>query len=222
VQLKAVVGDLRKALEADAKAGARAVTRSIKAETDALKLELRGQVTGAGLGARLANTWRGKVYPEGRESLGSAGIVWTKAPSIIDAFERGALIRGRTGWLAIPLPAAPRRVLGTRVTPGNLEKAWNIRLRMVYRRGKPSLLVSELRASRGKRGGFRAPTDAARRAGRGLASVPLFVLLPAVKAKKLLSVRQAGERALRRLPGRIVTAWNTQAANTIRERGLGR
>jgi hypothetical protein len=217
MDLKAVIGDLRKALAAEAEAGARAVTEAVRAEAEALKLELRSQVTGAGLGGRLANTWRSKLYPEGRESLGSAGVVWTKAPAIIDALERGGVIRGRTGWLAIPLPAAPRRVLGTRVTPGNLEKAWGIRLRMVYRRGKPSLLVGELRASRGRRGGFRPPTETSRRTGRGAVTVPLFVLVPSVKAKKLLSVKEAGDRALRRLPGRIVTAWNTQAARSIRE-----
>jgi hypothetical protein len=108
-------------------------------------------------------------------------------------------------------------VLGTRVTPGNLEKAWGIRLRMVYRRGKPSLLVGELRASRGRRGVFRPPTEASRRTGRGAVTVPLFVLVPAVKAKKLLSVKEAGDRALRRLPGRIVTAWNKQTARSIQE-----
>jgi hypothetical protein len=37
------------------------------------------------------------------------------------------------------------------------------------------------------------------------------------KAKKLLSLKEAGDRALRRLPGRIVTAWNKQAARSIRE-----
>jgi hypothetical protein len=88
---------------------------------------------------------------------------------------------------------------------------------MVYRPGKTPLLVGELRASSGRRGGFRAPTATARRSGRGLVSVPLFVLVPAVKAKKLLSVKEAGNRALARLPGRIVTAWNRQAARSIRE-----
>jgi hypothetical protein len=77
--------------------------------------------------------------------------------------------------------------------------------------------VGELRASRGRRGGFRPPTEASRRTGRGAVTVPLFLLVPAVKAKKLLNVKEAGERAMRRLPGRIVTAWNKQAARSIRE-----
>jgi hypothetical protein len=34
--------------------------------TDGLKTELRGQITSADLGSRLANTWLGEVYPKGR------------------------------------------------------------------------------------------------------------------------------------------------------------
>src|SRR5258705_452642 len=57
-----------------------------------LKEELRDQVRRAGLGNRLANTWRGTVYPRGASSIEAAAYVWTKAPKLIDAYWRGASI----------------------------------------------------------------------------------------------------------------------------------
>jgi hypothetical protein len=50
---------------------------------------LRGQVTGAGLGERLAKSWRGDLYPKGGMSINAAGFVYTKAPEIIGAFAYG-------------------------------------------------------------------------------------------------------------------------------------
>ncbi|MGH8262329.1 MAG: DUF6441 family protein [Steroidobacteraceae bacterium] len=57
-----------------------------------LKDELREQVVAAGMGARLAKTWRGKRFPESRPSINAAAYVWTRAPDIVDAFERGVPI----------------------------------------------------------------------------------------------------------------------------------
>ena len=45
-----------------------------------------------------------QVFPRAGQSLRPAGLVWTKVPNVIDAFERGALIRAEGGrkFLAIP------------------------------------------------------------------------------------------------------------------------
>lgn len=86
---------------------ARSVTSAMREVTDGLKTELRADVTDAGLGQRLANTWRGKTYPEGGISLEAASFVWSKAPNIVDAFDRGVTIKSNRGlWLAIPTPVA--------------------------------------------------------------------------------------------------------------------
>ncbi|HEY7598666.1 MAG TPA: DUF6441 family protein, partial [Candidatus Limnocylindrales bacterium] len=70
--------------------------------------ELRRPVTSAGLGQRLANSWRDKHYPN--QKLDAASLVHTKAPQIIRAFDKGAVIRSRRGrFLAIPTESAPRK-----------------------------------------------------------------------------------------------------------------
>jgi Family of unknown function (DUF6441) len=79
----AIQGDLQALLKAELRGAERAVTAGVRAATLGLKTELRAQVTGAGLGQRLANTWRSTVYPEGQQSLGAAGFVWSKAPNLI-------------------------------------------------------------------------------------------------------------------------------------------
>ena len=66
-----------------------------------LRTELRRQVTSAGLGQRLANSWRDRHYPN--QKLDAASLVYTKAPQIIRAFDNGAVIRSRRG----PFPRDP-------------------------------------------------------------------------------------------------------------------
>jgi hypothetical protein len=65
----AIQGSLSAYMAAEVRAGEKAVTAGVKQATDGLKLAMRRQVTSAGLGQRLANTWRGKVYPQGQVSL---------------------------------------------------------------------------------------------------------------------------------------------------------
>ncbi len=53
-----VEGSFKEAMTAEARRAARAVTFGIREATDGLKADLRRQITGAGLGERLARTWR--------------------------------------------------------------------------------------------------------------------------------------------------------------------
>jgi hypothetical protein len=79
-----------------------------KAAGQGLKTALHRQVGTAGLGQRLANSWRDKHYPNQR--LDAATLVYTNAPQIIRAFDEGAVIRSRRGrFLAIPTENAPRK-----------------------------------------------------------------------------------------------------------------
>ena len=78
------------------------------------------------------------------ESLNAAALVWSNAPVIIGAHDTGPLIRSKNGfWLAIPTPAAGKSTRGGRITPGEWERRTGLRLRFIYRRRGPSLLVAE-------------------------------------------------------------------------------
>lgn len=122
-----------------------AVTRGVFAAGLGLRDDWRGQVRASGLGSRLANTVRQADFPRSGTSLRAASLVWTKAPDILHAFDGGVLIRGKDGlWLAIPLPAAGVTGLGRqRITPWRWEQRTGMRLRFVYRRNGPSLLVAD-------------------------------------------------------------------------------
>ena len=94
--------DLRKAPAETEKDIERAVTSGMRDAADGLKQGLREDVVASGLGERLARTWRGKVFPEVGESADAAAYVWSKAPKLIDAFDRGVTIRPARGfWLAV-------------------------------------------------------------------------------------------------------------------------
>jgi hypothetical protein len=205
----ALSGSLRDLLAAELRGAERAVTTGVRRATDGLKAELRGQITGAGLGEKLARTWRGEVYPKGQQSLGAAGLVWSKAPGIVRVYEEGAVIRSQAGlFLAIPTPAAGRYGDGrTKITPGGFEQRTGLRLRFVYRQGAPSLLVAELRARGGRRGGFAVPSASMLRSGRALATVPIFILLPQVTQKRRLDVAGAARKWIARLPGLVLRSW---------------
>ena len=92
--------DLAAMMAAEIAAGERAVTAAVREAGAGLKLGWRGQITGAGLGARLANSIRSEVFPKAGASLNAAALVWSKAPVIIGAHDAGPLIRSKNGLLA--------------------------------------------------------------------------------------------------------------------------
>jgi hypothetical protein len=228
VRLVASLGaSLTRILEQEVYAGERAVTRGVRAETERLKAELRQQAVSAfgSRGRGIANAWRARMFPQSGESLGAAGIVWTKVPSIIDAFERGATIRARGGrYLAIPTGFnAPqgRRGRGMRVTPQQMVASRQAFLRP-FRSGRGFVWCLPVRQgeSVGRRrapliAGGMAEVATARRKGAAawqqalLAQgfVPMFLLVPQVQLAKRLDVRGAGHRALARLPAAVVREW---------------
>jgi hypothetical protein len=198
-----ITPDLVRIMAAEIAAGERAVTAALREAGTNLKTAWRGQITGAGLGQRLANTIRSDLYPKGKPSLNAAALVWSKAPHIISAHDAGALIRSRTGfWLAIPTPAAGRSARGGRVTPGEWERRSGLRLRFVYRSTGASLLVAEARLNaRGRAVVSRSKT------GRGVATVPIFLLVPQVKLPKRLDLANEARRAHDAVPALIVAKW---------------
>ena len=207
-----IVGSLQVGLQAEMHQIEKAVGAGVKVAGEGLKGELRRQVVTAGLGVRLARTWRSRAYPN--RAHDAASLVWSKAPQIVRAFDEGAVIRSRRGfWLAIPSPEAPKRgPTGKRITPGMVERMYGRRLRFVYRPRGASLLVMDGMVARGgRRGGFRLAST--RKASRsrgahvstsGLTTVVMFFLVPQVRMPKRLEVARAAERWSARLPTLIL------------------
>lgn len=198
-----VTGDIVTAMRAEILAGEKAVTSAMRAAGSGLKSDWRTQITRARLGQRLANTIRSKTYPAAGESLEAAALVWSNAPQIIGAHDTGPLIRSKDGfWLAIPTPAAGKGSRGKALTPGEWERRRGLRLRFIYRRNGPSLLVAEGRLnSRGLGVVSRSKT------GRGKSTVPIFLLVRQVKLTKRLDLARDAMRAQAAIPGLIVAHW---------------
>lgn len=116
-----ISGDLKKMLDEETVLAGKAIRRGVEAAGKLVQDELRQQVAGGGFASSrsLSNAWRLKVYSSsGGSSLRPAAMIYTQAPDIIDAFERGAPIRARgTKYLAWPTPlnaARGRRNAGSR------------------------------------------------------------------------------------------------------------
>jgi len=76
-----ITPDLVAAMAAEVKAGEKAVTAAMREAGTGLKTAWRGQITGAGLGRRLANSIRSQTYPKAGESLNAAALVWSVGSS---------------------------------------------------------------------------------------------------------------------------------------------
>ncbi len=204
-----ITPDLVAMMGAEIKAGERAVSTATRQAGNTLKTAWRAQITGAGLGQRLARTIRSEQFPKGKQSLNAAALVWSRAPVIVGAHDAGPLIRSKAGfWLAIPTEAAGRGFRGGRITPREWERRRGMRLRFVYRRTGPSLLVAEGRLNtRGLAVVSRSKT------GRGRTTVPIFLMVPQVRLPKRLDLARDAARVQDALPGAIVANWIDRRSN---------
>jgi hypothetical protein len=189
-----------------------AVSEAMNEVQAGLKDELRGQVVGAGMGQRLAKTWRGKRYPESGASINSVAYVWSRAPDIVDAFERGVSIVARNRrFLAVPTKDAGvshTTVKNRRLTPAIWETETGVKLRFVPQGGH-ALLVTDAsyvrQPARWRRRKSFKPIRAPLSGGRRF--VVIFVLLPMVNPRKRLDVEGAGNRWADRVGGIIAAHW---------------
>ena len=193
----AIFGDFKAVMAKEVKDAETAVSRGVKQATDGLKEELRQQVTGAGLGNRLAKSWRGEIYPK---------FVYSKAPEIIGAFAMGVTIKNKRGrFLAIPTTYVIRRE-GRRVTPADFEEA-GIPLRYVPPQEKRKiglLVVDNFRIT--KKGKARAASARGIKTGR-VATVVMFLLIPQVTLKKRFDIDSVAKKWIDQLPELVVAAW---------------
>ncbi len=182
--------DIVAMMAAEVAAGERAVSAAIREAGTGLKAPggCRSPARGSGPGSPAPSGRSSSPRP--RPSLNAAVVVWSNAPVIVGAHDTGSLIRSKSGfWLAIPTPSAGKSLRGGRITPGEWERRTGLRLRFIYRRRGPSLLVAEGRLdSKGRAVASRSKT------GRGLVTAPIFLLVPQVKLPKTAGPR-AGCRA---------------------------
>lgn len=203
MKLSVAITDIAKLMQDEIEAGEKAVSTAIKDAGKDLRDAWRTQITSAGLGQRLARTIRSEAWPKAQNSLNAATLVWSKAPVIIGAHDTGPLIRARGGlWLAIPTEAAGKGRGGKRPTPHEWEARTGLTLRFVPRRTGPSLLIAEARMSKhGRAAVSRSKT------GRGVASIPIFLMVRQVRLRKRLDLERPARAALNALPGAIVSRW---------------
>lgn len=201
--------EIGKAIYRDVQSFDKKLSRGVKAGvtrgTIGLKTALRGQVEAAGLGPKLAKTWQSRVYPRG-DSKDAAGIVYSKAPQIIAGFDKGALItvKGKGKYLAIPTENVPPGSRGRRLTPSNWPAGRLGELDFVPGRHGTAFMVAHVVSSYADGGmgsfkGFKKATRGRVKKGRQVETVVMFILVPAVKLKKLLNVKGEADKWLSEL-----------------------
>lgn len=223
-------GDLRKAMLQEILAAEIAVTRGVRVVADGLKRDWRGQVRASGLGARLANAVRSNVYPNGTESIRAASLVYAQpnqglgasAAEVLDAHDRGALIRSERGfWLAVPIAPDVQKMRARdlsgrgnyRITPSGWELKTGRRLELVPRPGRHPLLV-DTGIPLARRPGDTLDWQSSRykkwvAGGRKRSRIwkPIFVLVPQTKLRKKMDLDRASDAWGDRLPGAILENW---------------
>ncbi|WP_267396556.1 MULTISPECIES: DUF6441 family protein [unclassified Sphingomonas] len=178
--------------------GDKLVRRYLTAGTDAVggatkRLERRLEAaTRAAVPGNLWKAWASDSYPTKGPARNPSGVVYVngrdRTQGAIAFWTKPGAIRGRSEqYLAVPLPAAGPRGPARWLTPGEWERAHGIRLRFVYRKGRPSLLVADEAVLKGRsRLGDRA--SAGQRAAGRTATVPIFVLLPQVQFRNEVAI----------------------------------
>lgn len=193
------------ALAGLADAASAAALHAVTEGAETLKLALRAQVTGAGLGQRLGNSWRSRVFAN--QGRSPAGMVTCTAPHLIQAFNEGPTIDARNGsrWLAIPTEAVPRHPRGRRMIPVEVEAQFNRDLRLIpARTGRAALLVmDQVMAARSGRG-VRPATAGRLAQGRKAKPVLMFILVPQVTLPRLLDLEAAVAEAERAFPELLI------------------
>lgn len=189
-------------MEREIRAGQAALNKAIKQGTADLKRGWRGQIMEAGLGLRLSNSVRSVFRPDKRLRLDAFGVVYSSADKIIDAHDKGGVIKSKDGgWLVVPTDAAPKGAGGSRLSVAEVERRIG-RLIFIYRKRGPSLLIAQARLTKkGKAAKSRSKT------GRGLSSIPIFFLYPQVHLPKRLNLQSDIDKVSRSLPLDLVSTW---------------
>lgn len=188
----AVTGDLERVTESRKVQYLTAVKESVQEEAKDVQQKLRDDVTGAGLGQKVANAWRLEVYPARSLSYTPSALLFSRAAHIIEAHSRGEPIRAKSGSLAVPIPGTPAAEVRVPRGGGRVElmrRRFGELTLIVNRRGLAMLVANNVRQT--VSGRYRANTG--RSQGRvfsrltGGASLPLFWIVREVRMQKRLN-----------------------------------
>ena len=200
--LSAVAGGFFRALTEGEKPMARAATAAVREAADLAKAGGRASIAAAGFSRKWQNALQAKVYPQGRDSMRAAALIYHKVP-YAQVFEEGAVIHGKP-YLWLPLPNAPFGSGGKRIPPSKFRELVGSPLYTIRRPGKPPMLGANVRMTN-KRAGKSISLSLLRRGrnpgGRGTVRlVPLYVGVDAANITKRFAIIDAIERAAARLP----------------------
>ena len=211
-----ITGSLEKVFDDWSEQNARRLTDVTEHAASTMRDEMRSAMSGAGLG-NLGRALGYAAYPGGGTySFHPAAEVFVRgrAPSaakwegIIDAFNEGATIRSKRGWLAIPTKNCPKGSRGRYLSPDEVAKRFGPPRSQHSRDGRSLLLFFNVVA--GRSGGYRRDTTRRRAQGRDPAEVLMFVLIRDATIRKRLDLDA------------IVTRWQTRypamIADAVRER----
>ena len=199
---------LVKQFEDEIMAGKRGTTRAIRVSGKDLKERWRAQALGAGFGRRLANTFRDKTYPRSGASLRPKALVYTRASPIVAAHDEGGTIRGKSGPLAIPLPAAGKLPGGEHPTPEKWERARGLKLVAVKAKGRVYLAARSVLGRGGTASRSRARTARGAARARGLRKFrAIFLLKRSVRLPKRLNLDRSVRNVADLIPERIIRFW---------------
>ncbi len=191
------IGSIRARLKTERELISKIAKSSTKDATNGLKKDLRGDITGSGMGVRLSRTWRSNFYEDRKNTI--SGFVYSRAPQIIESFDQGTLIKAKKGkYLAIPTKNAPKRINRRKPTPKNYVENKGP-LRFVKTRGGTAFLVADDRRASysrktGEFRGFRKASKRALKTGKGLTTVVMFILIPTAKMPKKLDVQKIADQ----------------------------
>lgn len=153
---------------------------------------------------RLTKTIRLRKYKN--QGLNPASQVFSNFPIIQRAFEQSTMVRSKQGFfLPIPNPdvwpggrvVRPSRNGAQRSNTIALAEQRFGPLRFIYRPGKASLLVAEVRGSATRPGSFRKASATALRTGNGLVTIVVFFLVKEARLPRMLRGSVIRERAAR-------------------------
>ncbi len=185
----AIYGNLRAVMESRQAIAAGGLHRAAGLAAREGVGRFRRDVESAGLGRRLANTWRATVYPRRPGTLSPAAFIFTKAEALIRAHDSGPTIRPVKGsvYLWLPTENTPRRG-NRRMSPGMVEERFGD-FTYVPSITRPGVVFATVDAVRSRsRRGFRKASRGRAGQGRNAIRIIMFVLVRQVRLRKRLNV----------------------------------
>lgn len=197
----------------------------VEAAATATQAELRAQARAAGFrdgGRAIAGAWRKETFPRaGVSTWRPAALVWSKAPTIVEAFSTGVAMQMREGKYFV-IPTAINRIPGRRgrggaramrVTPQEMIRSRRAFIRPAKAGGAVKLWCLPVVQKTTKRGRLRVYAgryaevltgnvkgrQARREALAQQGAIAMFILMPRVQLSKRLDFEGAAQRGRARL-----------------------